>query len=61
MKRIIILGAAALGLLGVSAFGANPVKADEGCTVAVHAHLNLNGTEQGQDLCLPEGLVLPTP
>jgi hypothetical protein len=59
MKRIIILGAAALSLFGLSSLGAAPVKADDGCTLAVHLHVNVNGNEQGQDLCIPEGLGLP--
>lgn len=60
MKRLIVLGAAAaLSLVGIASLGeVAPVKASA-CTVEVHLNVDINGTAQGQDLCLPEGLGLP--
>lgn len=62
MKRLIILGAAAaLSVIGIASLGeVAPVKA-AACTIEVHLSVDLNGTGQGQDLCIPEGLGLPAP
>lgn len=62
MKRLIALGtAAALGTLGLLGLvhNSSPVTAVAECTINVHLDVNVNGTGQGQDLCIPEGLGLP--
>ena len=63
MKRLFALGTAAalgtLSLLGLVSHS-SPASAVAECTIAVHLDVNLNGTGQGQDLCIPEGLGAPT-
>ncbi len=63
MKRLIALGtAAALGTLGLVGLvsHSSPVTAAADCTISVHLAVDLNGTGQGQDLCIPEGLGAPS-